>query len=66
MIAALATLALLLQSPEEAAARRCDSQIPWLTDGIELIDMELAAGHHPQYPEAHQPKYDFDRAALIA
>ncbi len=66
MMIVLATLALALQSPEEAAARRCDSQIPWMTDGIELIDMELAAGHHPQYPEAHQPKYDFDRAALLA
>ena len=29
----------LLQSPEEEAAKKCDSQIPWLTDGIPLIDM---------------------------
>lgn len=56
----------LLQTPEETAAKRVDSQIPWLSDGIPLIDMELAAGHHPQFPEAHQPKYDFDRAGLIA
>ena len=66
MILAAALLSLFLQSPEEAAAKRIDSQIPWLTDGIELIDMELAAGHHPQFPEAHQPKYDFDRAGLLA
>jgi hypothetical protein len=62
----LALCLALQQTPEEAAAARIDSQIPWLTDGIPLIDMELAAGHHPQFPEAHQPKYDFDRAALIA
>ena len=66
MSAALALLLLALQSPEEAAARKCDSQIPWISDGIELMDMELAAGHHPQFPDAHQPKYDFDRASLIA
>lgn len=64
----LALLALVLvQSPDEALARKCDSQIPWITDGVELIDMELAAGHHPQYPEAREPKnYKVDRAALIA
>jgi len=63
----LAALALLLRNaPEEALSRRCDSQIPWITDGVELIDMELAAGHHPQYPEARFPKnYDVDRAALL-
>jgi hypothetical protein len=67
MTIALAFLALVLQSPEETAARRCDSQIPWITDGVELIDMELAAGHHPQYPEARFPKnYKVDRAALLA
>ena len=63
---AVVVLLLALQSPEEAAARKCDSQIPWMSDGIPLIDMELAAGHHPQFPEAHQPKYDFDRPALLA
>jgi len=57
---------LLLQNPEEAAARKCDSQIPWISDGVELIDMELAAGHHPQYPEAREPKnYKVDRAQLL-
>lgn len=67
MTIAIALLALALQSPEEAAAQRCDSQIPWITDGVELIDMELAAGHHPQYPEARFPKnYKVDRAALLA
>src|SRR5579862_242481 len=67
MTLALAFLALALQSPEDTAARRCDSQIPWITDGVELIDMELAAGHHPQYPEARFPKnYQVDRAALLA
>jgi hypothetical protein len=61
-----AILALLLQQPsEEALAKKCDSQIPWLSDGIELIDMELAAGHHPNFPEAHQPSYKADRPALI-
>jgi hypothetical protein len=61
-------LALALQSPSEAdLARKCDSQIPWITDGTELIDMELAAGHHPQYPEAREPRnYKVDRAALLA
>ncbi len=57
---------ILLQSSEEALAKKCDSQIPWITDGIELIDMELAAGHHPNFPEAHQPSYKADRAALLA
>jgi hypothetical protein len=67
MIFVAATLALVLtQAPDEALAKRCDSQIPWLTDGIGLIDMELAAGHHPQFPEAHQPDYKADRAALLA
>ena len=67
MIILAAALAFLLpQAPDEALAKKCDSQIPWLTDGITLIDMELAAGHHPQFPEAHQPDYKADRAALIA
>jgi hypothetical protein len=64
-LAAILVLA-LTQAPEEALAKKCDSQIPWISDGIELIDMELAAGHHPQYPEAHQPDYKADRAALVA
>src|SRR5579862_6776764 len=64
---AVAVLALVLQSPEEVASRKCDSQIPWISDGVELIDMELAAGHHPQYPEAREPKnYKVDRSALLA
>src|SRR5579863_2047680 len=62
-----ACLLLALQAPsDEALARRCDSQISWLSDGVGLIDMELAAGHHPQYPEAHQPSYAADRPALLA
>lgn len=66
MIILAACLALALQeTPEEALARKCDSQIPWITDGVRLIDMELAAGHHPQYPEAHQPNYQADRPALF-
>jgi hypothetical protein len=64
MLAALLSL-VLSQAPEEALAKKCDSQIPWLTDGTRLIDMELAAGHHPQFPEAHQPDYTADRPALI-
>lgn len=64
ILAALAALA--LQATPEDLAGRCDSQIPWITDGIHLIDMELAAGHHPQFPEAHQPDYKADRAALLA
>jgi hypothetical protein len=67
MIILAAALALLVpQAADEALAKKCDSQIPWITDGITLIDMELAAGHHPQFPEAHQPDYKADRAALIA
>ena len=68
MILARLALALLMQdASEEALARRCDSQIPWITDGVELIDMELAAGHHPQFPEAREPKnYKVDRAALLS
>jgi hypothetical protein len=65
----LLTLLLLAaqESPEAALAKKCDSQIPWITDGVELIDMELAAGHHPQYPEAREPKnYKVDRGALLA
>ena len=57
---------ILLQASEEALAKKCDSQIPWITDGIELIDMELAAGHHPNFPEAHQPNYKADRATLLS
>lgn len=50
-------LILLLALQNEAAlAGRIDSQIPWITDGTELIDMELAAGHHPQFPEAREAK----------
>jgi hypothetical protein len=56
----------LMQASEEALAKKCDSQIPWITDGITLIDMELAAGHHPNFPEAHQPNYKADRVALMA
>ncbi len=62
----LAAALLLGQVSDEALARRCDSQIPWISDGVELIDMELAAGHHPQFPEAREPKgYRVDRAALL-
>jgi hypothetical protein len=58
---------LAVQDPDAALARKCDSQIPWIADGTELIDMELAAGHHPQYPEAREPKnYKVDRSALLA
>ncbi len=68
MIFLAAALTLLLQdAPEEALAKKCDSQIPWITDAVGLIDMELAAGHHPQFPEAREPKnYKVDRAALLA
>lgn len=68
MILLAAALSLLLQdAEEEALVRKCDSQIPWITDAVELIDMELAAGHHPQYPEAREPKnYRVDRAPLLA
>jgi hypothetical protein len=55
----------LLQASEEALAKKCDSQIPWMTDGIALIDMELAAGHHPQFPGANQPDYKADRIGLM-
>ena len=41
MTIALAILALVLQSPEEAAARKCDSQIPWITDGVEPANTEF-------------------------
>jgi len=52
-----ALLALVLaQSSEEALAKKIDSQIPWLSDGVQLIDMELAAGHHPQFPQAREAK----------
>ena len=57
----------VLQDSEAALAARCDSQIPWLRDGTELIDMELAAGHHPQFPEAREAKnFRVDRAPLLA
>lgn len=66
MLPALALLVVALaQSADDALASKCDSQIPWISDGIELIDMELAAGHHPQFPEAHQPDYKADRVALM-
>ena len=56
-----------LQDPLAALAAKCDSQIPWLRDGTELIDMELAAGHHPQFPEAREAKnLRLDRAPLLA
>jgi hypothetical protein len=68
MMRLAAILLLALQDPPEAGpARRCDSRIPWISDGTELIDMELAAGHHPQYPDAREPRdYKTDRAALLA
>jgi hypothetical protein len=54
------------QSTEAELARKCGSQIPWISDGTELVDMELAAGHHPQYPEARTPRnYAADRPALL-
>ncbi len=60
-------LAVLLLQGEADLARRCGSRIPWIADGTELVDMELAAGHHPQYPEARVPgNYTVDRAALLA
>jgi hypothetical protein len=66
MTAASLLLALALgQASDEALAAKCDSQIPWIADGTELIDMELAAGHHPQFPEAHQPDYKADRVSLF-
>jgi hypothetical protein len=52
---AVALLA-LLQEDLAALAARVDTQIPWITDGTELVDMELAAGHHPQFPEAREAK----------
>jgi hypothetical protein len=56
-----------LQDPLTRLADRCDSQIPWIADGTELIDMELAKGHHPQYPDAREPRhYQVDRLALLA
>src|SRR5439155_17301158 len=66
MMLLTALVALVLQQSPEDLAKKCDSQIPWITDGIPLIDMELAAGHHPDYPEAHQPDYKAYRASLIA
>jgi hypothetical protein len=60
-------VALLLAAQSEAdLARKCGSQIPWLRDGTELVDMELAAGHHPQYPDARPARFwKADRAALL-
>ncbi len=56
-----------LQDPVAALAEKCDSLIPWLRDGTELVDMELAAGHHPQFPEAREAKnLRVDRAPLLA
>lgn len=56
-----------LQDPLAALAERCDSQIPWLRDGTELIDMDLAAGHHPNFPQAREAKnLRVDRAPLLA
>jgi hypothetical protein len=56
-----------LQDPLARLADKCDSQIPWITDGTELVDMELAKGHHPQYPDAREPRhYPADRPALLA
>lgn len=66
MLAPLLLALALGQTADEALAAKCDSQIPWLADGVGLIDMELAAGHHPQFPEAHQPSYKADRVALFA
>src|SRR5687768_14211763 len=48
-------LVIALQN-EAALAGKIDSQIPWIHDGTELIDMELAAGHHPQFPAAREAK----------
>jgi len=64
---AVLTVLIVQQGPEAALARKCDSQIPWIADGTELVDMELAAGHHPQYPDARVPKnYTVDRSSLLA
>jgi hypothetical protein len=49
-------LLLLALQNEAALASKVDSLIPWITDGTELVDMELAAGHHPQFPEAREAK----------
>lgn len=66
LLAALGAILPALQDPELPLARRCDSQIPWISDGTELIDMELAAGHHPQHPEARKPRnFDVDRLPLL-
>jgi hypothetical protein len=66
LVAALGAALAALQDPEREAARRCDSQIPWISDGTELVDMELAAGHHPQVPEARRPKnFDVERLPLL-
>jgi hypothetical protein len=56
-----------LQAANEAEqAARIDAAIPWLSDGTELVDMELLAGHHPQFPDARPPKnYACDRPALL-
>ena len=35
-LAAVIVLA-LAQTPEQALAKKCDTQIPWISDGIELI-----------------------------
>jgi hypothetical protein len=49
--------ALPQERPEAALYRKCDSEIPWISDGIELKD-NLVGGRPPQEPPV-------DRAALL-
>lgn len=57
MIPIPARAALPQERPEAALYRRCDSEIPWISDGIELKD-NLVGGRPPQEPPV-------DRAALL-
>lgn len=54
MIASLLVLLLAQSAPEDALFRKCDSQIPWITDGLELVD----GTPNPPIP-------DVDRLALL-
>jgi hypothetical protein len=55
----LALLLLLAQeAPEKALYKKCDTDIPWITDGVELVDNTGGRARGPQEPPV-------DRLALL-
>jgi len=61
----LLCLAAAQESPEAALFKKCDSEIPWITDGTDVLDLEPGAGGHP-IVEKEPRNFNQDRGPLFA